>query len=249
MEQTARLRPPTRAYHLRKADYLARLGDPASADQDAPDGGPRGTNDGVRAFPRRSRALQARGADRRNPVFQRCSSRLQPDHFWAQCLSAICWLQLKRPIEAGAGLNACLKRDPEFAWLYILRGYASSLIPENAGREEVAIRFQAAESDYRVAMERLEQKPNDELRYIVLVNRGLLRLQHVMLDQAATDLQVAIRLDDRPSQAACRAGGGLPQAGQARRGGRTVRTGHPAQTGLGASVPRSSRCEFGGARS
>jgi tetratricopeptide (TPR) repeat protein len=47
----------------------------------------------------------------------------------------------------------------------------------------------------------LEQKPNDELRYILLVNRGVLRFQHLMLDQAATDLQAAIQLNNRPSQA------------------------------------------------
>jgi len=200
VEQTARLRPPTRAYHLRKADYLARLGDPASADRE------RRAADRVQPTTVSEHFLAGHERYKRGEPLAAIRSfndalRLQPDHFWAQCLSAICWLQLKRPIEAGAGLNACLKRDPEFAWLYILRGYASSLIPENAGPEEVAIRFEAAEADYRVAMERLERKPNDELRYILLVNRGLLRFQHAMLDQAATDLQAAIRLNDRSSQA------------------------------------------------
>jgi len=200
VEQTARSRPPTRAYHLRKADYLARLGDPASADRE------RRAADRVEPTTASEHFLAGHERYKRGEPIAAIRSfndalRLQPDHFWAQCLSAICWLQLKRPVEAGAGLNACLKRDPEFAWLYILRGYASSLIPENAGPEEVAIRFEAAQSDYRVAMERLERKPNDELRYIVLVNRGVLQFQHAMLDQAATDLQAAIRLNDRSYQA------------------------------------------------
>jgi hypothetical protein len=34
LEQASRLHPPTRAYHLRKADYLAQLGDAASADRE-----------------------------------------------------------------------------------------------------------------------------------------------------------------------------------------------------------------------
>ncbi len=200
VEQTARLRPPTRAYHLRKADYLARLGDRASADRER--------SAAERVQPTTASEHFLAGHERykqREPIAAiRCFNdalRLQPDHFWAQCLSAICWLQLKRPVEAGAGLNACLKRDPEFAWLYILRGFASSLIPPSAGPEEVAIRYEAAQSDYRVAMELLGRKPNDDLRYIVLVNRGVLRFQHAMLEESAKDLQAAIRLNDRSSQA------------------------------------------------
>ena len=66
---------------------------------------------------------------------------------------------------------------------------------------QAALGFENAEADYDRARELLERKPNDELRYILLVNRGLLRFQHAMLDQAATDLQAAIRLNDRSSQA------------------------------------------------
>jgi tetratricopeptide (TPR) repeat protein len=200
LEQTARLRPPTRAYHLRKADYLARLGDAASAERELR------AAEGVAPTTASEHFLAGHECFKRGePIaairYFNDALRLQPDHFWAQCLSAICWLQLKRPIEAGAGLNACLKRDPEFAWLYILRGFASSLIPPNAGPEEVAIRFEAAQADYRVAMEQLERKPNDELRYILLVNRGVLRFQQDMLEEAAADLQAAIRQNDRSSQA------------------------------------------------
>ena len=37
--------------------------------------------------------------------------RLQPDNFWSHALAAICSLQLKRPAEAKAELNACLQRE------------------------------------------------------------------------------------------------------------------------------------------
>jgi tetratricopeptide (TPR) repeat protein len=200
LEQTARLRPPTRAYHERKADYLARLGDAASADRErhaADRVEPATASEHFLAGHERFKRGEPIGAIR---AFND-ALRLQPDHFWAQCLSAICWLQLKRPVEAGAGLNACLKRDPEFAWLYILRGFAAGLIPPGAGPEEVATRFEAADADYERARRLLEQKPNDELQYILLVNRGLLRFQRDRLDLAAADLRAAIALDDRSSQA------------------------------------------------
>jgi tetratricopeptide (TPR) repeat protein len=75
------------------------------------------------------------------------------------------------------------------------------LIPTGAGTEEVKLRFEAAEADYRFAMDLLERKPNDELRYVVLVNRGLLRFQRDDLEEAVSDLTAAIRLNDRSSQA------------------------------------------------
>jgi hypothetical protein len=56
---------------------------------------------------------------------------------------------------------------------------------------------QAAEADYRTALVLLDQKPNDELRYEVLVNRGLLATQRRNWDRAVADLDAAIRLNPR----------------------------------------------------
>ena len=126
--------------------------------------------------------------------------QLERDQFWAHALSALCWLQLKGPVQAKYSLNTCVEREPEFAWLYILRGFASSTIPAPSPQEAVLV-FQTAEADYDRARQILDRQPNDELRYILLVNRGVLRFQHGKIDQAATDLQTAIRLNDRSSQA------------------------------------------------
>ena len=139
--------------------------------------------------------------------------RHQPDHFWAQCLSAICFLQLQRPLEAKASLNACLNQERDFAWLYLLRGFASGQVGSIFARADgVAAQpsnllgkaedhFVAAEEDYARALELLERKPVAELRYVLLVNRGLLRWQRRDLDRAVADLQEAIRLDARLYQA------------------------------------------------
>ena len=67
--------------------------------------------------------------------------------------------------------------------------------------EEIAIRYEAADADYRRAMELLDRRPNDELRYVLLVNRGLLQYQRGNLDDAASYLTAAIRQNDRHSQA------------------------------------------------
>jgi len=202
LDQAIRLHPtPTRAYHLRLAACQARAGDKAAATRErnlAEQLQPTTAFDhflvGQEAYKRRDWIGALRHFDKAIP--------LQRDQFWAHALSALCWLQpeLDGPVQAKYSLNTCLEREPEFAWLYILRGFASSRIPAHS-RQESALVFESAESDYDRAREILDRKPNDELRYILLVNRGLLGFQHDKLDQAAKDLQAAIRLNDRSSQA------------------------------------------------
>ena len=58
--------------------------------------------------------------------------------------------------------------------------------------------FDEAEADFQQALERLESTPDDELHYVLLVNRGLIRFQRGRLDQAAADYQEAIRLKKDP---------------------------------------------------
>ena len=140
--------------------------------------------------------------------------RLQPDHFWAQCLWSLAALQTGRPAEARVGLNLCLQREPGFAWLYLLRAYASgqvaalaldasTKIPAQAGdyKKGAENQFAAAESDYRTALEMLDRKPNDDFRYILLVNRGAMLYQSRRLEEAEADLQEAIRRNDRQYEA------------------------------------------------
>ena len=81
------------------------------------------------------------------------------------------------------------------------------------------------------------------MRYILLVNQGVLRMQHGKLDQAATDLQAAIRLNDRLSQAYETTGDRLSQARQVGRGRRTVRTGDRTQMESGLAAPLSPAVE------
>ena len=127
--------------------------------------------------------------------------QLQGGHFWAQCLSAICWLQLSRPTEARATLNSCIKVEPEFAWLFILRGYASSLLASSATGPAVELELDNADRDFQKAGELLERRPNDDLRYALLVNRGLLWRKWRDWDRAVADLRAAIQLRENHYEA------------------------------------------------
>jgi tetratricopeptide (TPR) repeat protein len=92
----------------------------------------------------------------------------------------------------------------------LLRGFASNRVgtslldlaertPSRGDRirEQADLQFDNSESDYGRALKLLEQRPNGELRYALLVNRGVLRFLRRDLDQAAGSLLEAIRLNGR----------------------------------------------------
>jgi tetratricopeptide (TPR) repeat protein len=202
LDRAAVVRTPTRAYHLRRAGCLARLGDAAGAERE-------------RA---RAAALEPDGAVDHFLLGDECYRRKQPaaaldhfttalgfepNHFWARYLAAVCCLQSQRPAEAELHLTACQGlaqgRQREFVWVYLLRGFARGEMgagAREAGRaDEAARHFAAAEADFARA-ERLD--PGGDARYVLLANRGVTRLQQKRYAEAVADLKDAVRL--KPEQ-------------------------------------------------
>jgi eukaryotic-like serine/threonine-protein kinase len=213
LDQAAELRPPTRFYHLRRADLLARRGDEAEAKAEREKAKAIQTTSAIDHFLSGQEQYKRREWEAALSQFD-LALLIEPKHFWAHCLSAICDLQLSRPSQAKAELHACLQTEPGFAWLYELRGFASeqvgalrnleaSKLPANGSRlrSEAHVQFKAAEADYGTALELLKKRPNDELQYALLVNRGLLWLERKEWDKAVTDLKSAMRLDGAQWQA------------------------------------------------
>src|SRR5262249_55819504 len=206
-ERCDRLRPEQpRAYHVRPASCLARREDRA--------GEARELAEAERARPQTAFDYFLSGQQqykrKRFPeAIQEFETalRLKPDLFWAKCLLAISYIQTARFEAAKSGVEGCLQTDPDFAWLYLLRGFASGQLgvralglakgsPDRAAalRSTAEFEFGEAEADLHQAMERLRQTPDDELQYVILINRGLLRFQRGQLDRATADYQVALRL-------------------------------------------------------
>jgi len=214
LERAARLRPPTMAYLLRRAAYLAQAGDAAAAEQArrlADAAPPTTALDhfllGQEQYKRREYATANRHLEQ--------ALQLQADHFWARCLSSICYLRLQQPTVAKVSLTFCIEREPEYAWLYVWRGFASYQLAAVAGEplknrplagektflDDAQYNFEASLADYEHAMTLLEQKPDNELRWVLLVNRGALFVQHEDWDKAAADFEAATRVDDRRPEA------------------------------------------------
>jgi serine/threonine protein kinase/tetratricopeptide (TPR) repeat protein len=207
LDQAGRLRSADRAYHRRRADCLAQLGDPsgASLERQKADSLPLASAIdhfllGKELFQRRSWAEAVGHFD---------SALLsEPGHFWCRCLSGICSLELQRPDRARSEFSACVQAEPRIAWLYDLRGYASYEIAVRAridahsaqARDETMKgqfqdQLQAAEDDYAKALELLDASPENALRYALLVNRGLVWVERRNWDKATSDFEAAIRID------------------------------------------------------
>ena len=112
----------------------------------------------------------------------------KPGHFWAQYLNAICLLRQARPAEARTLLSACLAQRSDFVWLYLLRGFA---------QEELQA-WDAADSDFQKA----SQMPlDDNARYVLSVNRGVLRIRQERFEDAIGELKSAIERKPNAYQA------------------------------------------------
>ena len=199
LDEAARLPRDTMAYHLRRAECLDLASRKAEAEQERRRAGEtRPTTAFDHFLVGRERYQHAKPVEALRHL--NMALDLEPGHFWAQCLSAVCWLQLKRPETALAGLNACLQRERDLAWLHLLRGLANLELAEVfSGRAQFRqladFQYDAAENDYRRAGELLEKDAVAGLQYSLLVNRGVLWLRRRDLARAAAFFHQAIALD------------------------------------------------------
>jgi tetratricopeptide (TPR) repeat protein/tRNA A-37 threonylcarbamoyl transferase component Bud32 len=185
----------TRSAHERRARYLALLGDEAKAR------GQRARAAAVAPALALDRFLLGYdawfgGRESDGAGWFRKTLAAEPDHFWARYYSAVAALKARKPAEAQSHLTVCLREQPGFVWGYVLRGSV------NAGAGD----FEDAEADFARALALLDRQPDDDARYVVLVNRGVLRLlqagaargsvpaDRTELDRAVDDFGKAIAL-------------------------------------------------------
>jgi tetratricopeptide (TPR) repeat protein len=204
----------TRAFHLRRSAYLETTGDREGAARERNEADRLAPADAFDFF-LMGRDLAIKGDSKAAISSFAAATQLEPDYFWAQCLLAICHLQTKQPSKARLGLDACLQQKRDCVWLYLLRGIASAeegkryrelarSLREPSGplMARATEHFEAAEQDYRMAFTLLGSSPSSEgLRYVLLNNRGHIRLEQGDLAAATSDLEAATRLNDRRFEA------------------------------------------------
>jgi tetratricopeptide (TPR) repeat protein len=170
LEQARQLGPRTKAFHLRRARYLELLGDRSAAKEkeEAAQCPAAGALDHF---------LVGDDLNRQGKLLAAISEfeaalRMQPDHFWARYFLAVCYLRLPQPAARSARdcLSACLAKQQDYPWLYVLRGFAHGQL----------LQFAAAEEDFQQA---LKHKPSKEAQYSVFVNRGVLRTRRALLQE------------------------------------------------------------------
>ena len=207
LDEAAHLRPATMAWYLRQAACLARAGRAAEAKRAQDEA------DRTKAATAFDHFLVGQERYKRGDLSASISEfsaalELQPDQFWSQFLRSVCCLQLQQFSEAKTGLTASLQREPRMASLFLLRGFSSyqlgvrarAYIPklpldEQALRAEAELQLDAALADYRRASELLDSQGGALLRFPLLVNQGLLRLERGEFGPAEADLNAASRLD------------------------------------------------------
>jgi tetratricopeptide (TPR) repeat protein len=207
LESARSIRQQTAGFHHRRAACLDRLGRTEDARRER--------IEEERLAPRPADAFDlilrgqelARAGDWNGARAKFEAARaLRDDLFWAHFLFAVSLLNSDppRPESARVALTTCIGRQPSYSWLYLLRGFANSeqgwvlsagsRLSANGGAlaAESKARFDDAEADFGRA---LELGLDDRLRYVLLLNRGTLRVQRKQFAEGAADFQRAIALD------------------------------------------------------
>jgi len=187
LEQARLLGAPARAYQLRRARYLSLLGEKALAAKAEIAAQGAALDDVLDHFLMADELYRREQFDAAIKEFDQVLER-KPGHFWAQYLGALCLLRQQRPAEARALLSACLAERSDFVWLYLLRGFAQQELQA----------WSAAESDFQKAA---QMHLDDNARYVLFVNRGVLRVRTDRIDDAISDLEAAIKLKPKAYQA------------------------------------------------
>jgi tetratricopeptide (TPR) repeat protein len=177
LKRASQLRPPTPAYHLRRARYLERLHNLREAEAARAEAQRQPPATPGDRFLLGDELLQQGDPTQAASYFDQVL-RDEPGHFGALYLLAVCDWQAspRRLAEAKRSLTSCLEQHKEFAWIYLLRGLTCLELRE----------FGAALKDFEDAEELMRQHPDPSAAYSLRINRAVLRVRQAQaLDQVA----------------------------------------------------------------
>jgi serine/threonine-protein kinase len=184
LDRARELRPQTRAYYLRRAHLLERLGEREEARRETERAAASPPGNSLDHFLIGEEHYRRGDWDQAMNSFNRALT-LQPAHFWARFLLAVCHLKVKNWDAARAGLDACLAQQPDFVWAYLFRSFAN----------EQSQALVEAEADFQKA---LQLNPNEDARYVLSLTRGIHHFNQRNWEKAEADFRSATVL--KPEQ-------------------------------------------------
>jgi eukaryotic-like serine/threonine-protein kinase len=177
LDRSRQLGITTRAYYLRRASFLEQLGNHVAAQEARREAAAQPANRAEDWFLVGEEQYRHGEWKQATNSFDHALAQ-EPSHFWAQFFLAVCHLKMRQWEAAKAGLNACLTQQPDFVWAYVFRSFAQEKLHE----------YSDAEADFQRA---LGLNPNDDVRYVVFLTRGILHFDRGELDAAAENFRAA----------------------------------------------------------
>jgi serine/threonine protein kinase/Tfp pilus assembly protein PilF len=162
LERAEQLLPGTRAIHMCRARYLARLGDVRGAAKEQQEIASATVHDlqdhlfvGFEHYSQNElgQAIQE----------FRQALTIDPEHFWSNFFLGICYVTSHEPNYAFPYFAICQKQRPELSSIYLLRGFASWQLKDYA----------AAELDFTRALDLVDASRAAKMQYVIYNNRGL----------------------------------------------------------------------------
>src|SRR5262249_39714331 len=180
LDRASQLAPGTQVYHRRRARYLALRGDQPGARAERAKADARPVTNPLDHF---LVGLELREEGNHNDARRHLEGALQaqPDLFWARFFLALHNLKHQQRRQAESDLTICIFQRPEYVWNYVIHGFIEGELGN----------FEAAAADFDKAW---QLRPDERARYVLHINRGVMRVRRGQYEDAVRDFDAAIAL-------------------------------------------------------
>lgn len=177
LEQAKSLGVKSQSWHARRSDYLKLSGDSVAADKALAEAQAQPAQTALDHF-LLGEALRKQARYQEALGFYLKAQQQDPDHYWVQHCTGLCYLQLNQPVAATSCFSTCLALRPTYVWPHMLRGFAYAELKD----------FDSAYRDFDQAL------ALDGKLYNVFINRGASYLKQQRFEEALKDFQKAVEL-------------------------------------------------------
>lgn len=177
LAQAESLGVTSQSLHARRSDYLRLSGDSVAADKALASAQAQPAHTALDNF-LLGEALRKQARYQDALSFYLKAQQQDPDHYWVQHCTGLCYLQLNQPVAATSCFSTCLALRPTYVWPHMLRGFAYAEMKD----------FDSAYRDFDQAL------ALDGQLYNVFINRGATYIKQQRFEEALKDFRTAADL-------------------------------------------------------